>query len=150
VAGGLGKGRDGQECPAARLAARIEKRLQDWLRFPVAVMVRTMEELEATVASDPFARGERGGQDKLYVAFLAKEPVREARFPIASEKEGLDAFAREGLNVFVISRPVAGGRSRFPNLLIEKELGVVATSRNWNTLERIVASVRKTRAPSAS
>jgi hypothetical protein len=76
--------------------------------------------------------------------------VRKARFPIASEKEGLDAFAREGLNVFVISRPVAGGRSGFPNLLIEKELGVVATSRNWNTLERIVASVGKTRAPSAS
>ena len=31
------------------------------------------------------------------------------------------------------------GRYGFPNNLIEKELGVAATTRNWNTVRKILA-----------
>jgi len=37
-----------------------------------------------------------------------------------------------------VSRRVKG-RYGFPNNLIEKELGVAATTRNWNTVRKILA-----------
>jgi hypothetical protein len=47
-----------------------------------------------------------------------------------------------GLDLFVVSRPLPDGRYGFPNLPIEKRLGVAATSRNWNTLVKVLELAR--------
>ena len=44
----------------------------------------------------------------------------------------------KNLDLFLVSRPMKDGRYGFPNLPIEKQLGVPATTRNWNTLNKIV------------
>jgi hypothetical protein len=38
-----------------------------------------------------------------------------------------------------------GGMFGFPNALVERELDVPATSRNWNTVRRILALLREER-----
>jgi hypothetical protein len=73
-----------------------------------------------------------------YVAFLAEQPREKAQFPLLLPKEGLEAFAMSGRQVFIVSRPNPRGFYGFPNNFIEKELQVSATSRNWNTITRIV------------
>jgi uncharacterized protein (DUF1697 family) len=53
-----------------------------------------------------------------------------------SPKDGLEVVAVKGLEAFVVSRRVKG-RSGFPNLLVEKELGVPATTRNMTTVGKM-------------
>jgi uncharacterized protein (DUF1697 family) len=55
-----------------------------------------------------------------------------------SEKEALEVIAIGDREVFVLSRRKKNGFFGFPNAFIEQELGVAATSRNWNTVTRIV------------
>lgn len=56
----------------------------------------------------------------------------------ASTAQGLAVFARRGDVAFALSRRL--GRSPgSPNALIERALGTQATTRNWNTIERLVA-----------
>jgi hypothetical protein len=42
---------------------------------------------------------------ELYVAFLSQRPRNKPKFPFASSKEGLEAIAMRGQEVFVVSRP---------------------------------------------
>src|SRR3954454_15037707 len=55
----------------AALTARIEQHLEAKLGWPCAVMLRTVEELEAVVAGDPFAGIEKTDDNRFYVLFLA-------------------------------------------------------------------------------
>jgi uncharacterized protein (DUF1697 family) len=119
------------------LARKIGARLYKWLGYHVAVMVRPFAELEALVESNPFGGQAVEPETKMYVAFLGTNPDRKPRLPQVSDKEGLEVFAIKRRDVFILSRKVKG-RFGFPNNFIEKELGVLATSRNWNTMIRMV------------
>lgn len=114
----------------------IEADLLNWLGYPVATMVRHWSELEALVASNPFKGVRRETDAKLYVAFLWKAPEQTPKLPHVSAKEGLKLFRIEGREAFIVSTRVEG-KFGFPNLTIEKALGVAATTRNWNTILRM-------------
>ncbi|HEX6828594.1 MAG TPA: hypothetical protein VF104_06405, partial [Burkholderiales bacterium] len=79
-----------------------------------------------------------GPDVKLYVGFLTTAPSRVPRLPFSVTKEGLDITRVTRGEVFIVSRRV-NGRFGFPNLLIEKEYGVPATTRNWNTVLKILS-----------
>jgi len=131
--------------PPRTATAAVERKLaamlEAWLGFEVTVMVRSLAALEAQVARAPFEGQRVDAETKLYVAFLAAEPAEALALPCVVAKEGLEVFAREGADLFILSRRV-GTRYGFPNAWVEKELGVPATSRNWNTVEKIVAACR--------
>ncbi len=122
---------------ARTLARRIEADLLAWLGFPVATMVRTWEELQQLVASNPFKGVKRETDAKLYVAFLWEEPKKKIKLPLVSPKEGLKLFRVAGREAFMISVRLESGVFGVPTLNVEKALGVPATTRNWNTILRM-------------
>ena len=73
-------------------------------------------------------------------AFLGAPPSRAPALPLVSTKDGLELFRIEERDALVISRRLKNGRFGFPNLFVERELEVAATSRNWNTITRILAA----------
>ena len=75
----------------------------------------------------------------MYVAFLLQRPRNKPSFPLHSPKEGLEAIRIRNREVFIVSRRKKNGFYGFPNNFIEKELGGVATSRNWATVKKIVS-----------
>jgi uncharacterized protein (DUF1697 family) len=119
------------------IARRIEADLLAWLGYPVATMVRTWEELTALVASNPFKGLAREPDSKLYVTFLWKPPKTKVKLPLISAKEGLKLVRIAGREAFLVCVRLESGKFGFPNLSIEKELGVPATTRNWNTILRL-------------
>jgi uncharacterized protein (DUF1697 family) len=123
------------------LARRVGERLRRWLKKDIAVMVRPFPALAALVEADPFGDAAVEPDTKLYVAFLAADLERKPTLPLVSARDGLEAFAIRGRDVFIRSRRVKG-RFGFPNDFIEKQLGVPATSRNWNTIVRMVKGGR--------
>jgi uncharacterized protein (DUF1697 family) len=106
------------------------------------LIFRRIEDLERVVKTAPLRTLEAADDVKLYVTFLSGDPTRRPKFPLVSEREAVEAIAMNHLDVFIVSRRKKNGMYGFPNAVIEKELGVSATTRNWNTVTRIVDFAR--------
>lgn len=72
------------------------------------------------------------------MVFLAQRPRSWPAFPFERPQEALTALGHDRNDVFVISRKKPNGFFGIPNVFVEEELGVRATTRNWSTITRIV------------
>lgn len=107
------------------------------LGLEVAVLVRTPAELGRVLARNPFV-AEGADPTKLHVTFLATEPPRATATALDGAQFEPDRFRVQGREVYV-SCPGGYGRTKINNTWFERKLGVSATTRNWNTLSRLVA-----------
>jgi len=126
---------------APRGAAAIVSRVRDEIarkhgERPI-VIVRTAAELAALTNAEPFSACAAKPRDKLYVAFLIREPRAEPSLPLESAAERLTVFARRDRNVLLFSGPKPNGFYGFPNAFVETAFGVAATTRNWSTVTRL-------------
>ncbi len=125
---------------APRVFTAIDRELAALLGAPTVVIYRTAHALDRLVAGDPF-KGV-ATDVKRYVTFLREKPARPLRLPFVSEKDGMEVIGTTSTDVFVVSRPLPNGRSGAPNLTLERQLKVPATTRNWNTVGRLAALAR--------
>jgi uncharacterized protein (DUF1697 family) len=125
---------------AKRVLAEIPVKLRALLGKEPGIMFRTAREMENLVAAAPFQDHEEDPEVKRYVAFLVARPKKKPALPLQSDREALEVLAMKDRDLFILSRRKPNGMFGFPNEFIEKELGVAATSRNWNTVTRITAS----------
>jgi len=126
--------------PAGEWTGKIEKALEKSLGFEVPVILRTLAEIEALLRMDPFKKHPAGPDVKNYVAFLSGAPKKGVPVPKAPKGESWEILGVKGREVYVTTRRKADGHNGFPNNFIEKGLGVTATTRNWNTVLKIVGS----------
>src|SRR5690606_41627119 len=117
-----------------RSRGKIEAGLEAQFGFEVAVVLRTLDQLKAMVASDPFGRA--AGEDaQLHVLLL------DRNMPTGFRQDSLegdyDVARAEGDAIhYIVYRKDDGtylGRSQ---LAVDKSVpkGIVATMRNWNTI----------------
>ncbi len=101
----------------------------------VAVIVKTEEEFRRIASSHPFrARGEK---KHLYVTLLHDTPQRQNRKTLLEYNGAEEEF--ELTDAAVYTYYGAGyGASAFSNNYIESKLKVAATTRNWNTMQKIL------------
>ena len=119
------------------LVSRIEALLAQALGFRVDTLLRTAAELQALIGANPFA-GELGPADlRLYVSFLRDEPSAELRAGLPALSTAEDRFAIAGRHLFCLVRK-RPGKEPFSNVLVEKRLKTVTTTRDWNTVRTIV------------
>ena len=102
------------------------------------IVYRTVDALGALARTNPFDGFEDDRLLKLYVVFLAAKPSKRPRLPIEDTKERLEAIGRKGLDVLLVSRRKPSGMYGFPNAFVEQLYGVPATSRNWNTVKKLI------------
>jgi uncharacterized protein (DUF1697 family) len=119
-----------------RLARECERQFADGLGLEVDVVVRTRNELAGIVRRNPLA--EVAVNPKRYqVTFLAAKlrarAVRELA-ELATEGEELVASGRE----LYAWHPDGVARSKLWVRLASRNLGVVATSRNWTTVTQLL------------
>jgi uncharacterized protein (DUF1697 family) len=112
---------------------------------PARIMFRSLPQLEAIVAARPFEPYLADRRLKLYVVFLAEPPAKLTTLPVASPKEVLELIAVTGSEAYVVSGRKPSGMYGFPNNFVEGELGVAATSRNWNTVTKLLAFAERDR-----
>ena len=116
---------------------RIVTALRESQGLDVPVLVRTGDEMRAIVDRNPFP--EMAPTPKLlHVTFLANEP-EPARVETLQEIEGGDDDVRViGTEVY-LSSPNGLSGSVFNINGLDRLLGVVTTSRNWNTVSKLAA-----------
>ena len=122
----------------AALCEKIEQRILRDFGFSVPVFLRTAKELEEIIRDNPFLKQSAIDHSKLHVTFLSDAAPRlahEALQPLAIKPEQFRVIGRQ---VYLYC-PNGYGRTKLSNTAIEKKLLVGATTRNWNTVNTLLA-----------
>jgi uncharacterized protein (DUF1697 family) len=121
-----------------KLARRIENGIEKSFGFRCPVILRTASELRDTVARNPFAA--RGDIDpsRFLVTFLAEEPARDVCEKLLGIKIEPEELRIQGRDLYVYF-PNGIGRTKVNWAAIEKMLNTRGTSRNWNSVTKLLA-----------
>jgi len=129
---------DAPESAESALTEKIQDGLQSALGFKVDTMLRRSADVDTMIAGDPFAGIEVTKQTRLYVTLLAKKTTSTLKLPHVEKDGALRIISRTDREVFSVVT-IAEGRGTVDAMgLIEKEYGKAATTRNWNTILKVV------------
>ena len=116
------------------LTKRIERQLEKAAEYKIHVFVRTMRAVQSIAEKAPFTPQ---ADEIAYVTFLGKKPDRKSQQALLSFKSEADDFAFKGRELFNLRRDRE--KSIFSGNLVEKILKMPSTTRNLNTISKIVA-----------
>ncbi len=120
------------------LTKKIEAALEEDLGYHVPIVVRSVVELRQTIKRSPFQRFEKSKDVMLLVVFLAADPNPKPPLPFISTTENVEIFAVADGVAFCVARRKKNGWFGFPNGVVEKAFKVVATSRQWSTVQKVI------------
>ena len=121
----------------AELTARIEATIEERFGFAVAVVLRTAVELRSLLAADPLPEGSTTDPAHRYAVFLSADPDPARLAAIDSAAVAPDVFV---VGDRVIHAWYRNGlqASKLAVRLTDRSLGVTVTTRNWNTVRKLV------------
>lgn len=118
--------------------AKIERKLAGETRLPVKVTLRTASQWRKIASGNPFLDEKGIDPTKQHVTFLAARPTKDAWKKLAALDAAGDRYHAIGQEVY-LHCPNGYGRSKLANPTLERTLGVTATTRNWNTVQKLLA-----------
>lgn len=121
---------------AAALSKRIEAAIEKKFGIQSEVILRTAEDLMDVLARNPFAGRTDVAPNKVQVFFLGSEPGAECASRVAALPSACEELHLLGRELF-IHFPNGFGKSKLTQNAIDRALGVPATARNWNTVEKL-------------
>ncbi|MCL5992285.1 MAG: DUF1697 domain-containing protein [Bacteroidetes bacterium] len=119
------------------LSKRIEKKIFEKYNFDVPVIIRTISEMKKVLSVNPFLKQKGIDIESLYVTFLAETPMKADLEKIVKLDYTPDKFIIIGKEVY-LHCPNGYGRTKLNNNFFENKLKVAATTRNWNTVNKLV------------
>ncbi|MEU9358911.1 DUF1697 domain-containing protein [Streptomyces sp. NPDC048301] len=124
------------------LRAELERAIESHFGFPVDCLVRSASYLAGVVEACPFPAAELEGR-QLHVTYFDR-PVDSARFASLDADSFRPEEFRLGDKALYLYAPDGLGRSKLAVALGRPAVtrGLVATSRNWNTVVRLVEMTR--------
>ena len=133
---------DTDEPDRAALTERIERHLEQALGYEVATFLRTVEEVEATIALNPFAGREITPDMRLTVVFTAQPFPADVPLPLLSPKGDVEIVHATPGEVFVIWY-IRNGRPPNPGPLLDRLLSGQSTSRFFGTTAKVLAAATR-------
>jgi uncharacterized protein (DUF1697 family) len=114
------------------LTSAIERALESAFGHGIKVVIRTGAQLAAVVGHNPLLGRDREPA-KLHVTFLASKPAPSRLGALDAGAFLPDEFIVSGREVY-LHCPEGYGRTKLNNAFFERSLGVVTTTRTWNTV----------------
>jgi len=118
------------------LQNKIAKAILKEFGFEVPVMVKELNELKTILNNNPFLKNRNEDITKLHVTFLSKEPEQMNLDKIKDGQYGADEFILAGKTVYLFC-PNGYGNTKLNNTFFENKLKVIATTRNWKTINEL-------------
>lgn len=115
------------------LAKKAEAAMESELGRSFAVIVRSIDDLHALLASDPYKKHRLAAGAKRVVTFLRDAPETKLSLPI--ELDGARILSVKGKEVFTAYVPSRRGAVFMT--LIEKTFGKDVTTRTWETIQKV-------------
>lgn len=113
----------------------IEGQLAEDFGDAPAVLLRTVSELRRIGTASPYAKT---GADpaRHHVTFLAAAPSNDVLERLQLPPSGQDALVVDGREVYVHT-PNGYADTKYTGTFLERRLGVVSTTRNWNSVTKL-------------
>jgi len=126
---------DSDKQDASKISSQIEAQIKKSLSLSVSVLLRDKNDLQQIISGNPFVKRKKD-LIKLYVTFLQSSPAPFdfKRLPLPSDES--DEFIIVDKEIFIFC-PNGYGRTKLNNNFFEKKLNVIATTRNWNTVNAL-------------
>lgn len=129
------------EPQASVVGEKIEKKLKTAFGTDIGVLVRKISELSRLVETDPFKGVKVTPQTRLYVTFLSEKPKSRLKVPFESSDKDFKILSVTDHEVCcaLTLTPKSGTLDLMG--FIEKEFGRKVTTRNWNTIIKVMKAV---------
>lgn len=131
------------ETDRAALTRRIEEHLEAALGFAVPTMLRTVEEVEALLAAEPFAGIEVTADTRLCVVFLSEPLPAGLDLPLRTPRGDLEVISAVPGAAFVVGHIINGRPTGNPGAAFGKSYRGQGTARFLHTTAKIVAAAKK-------
>lgn len=122
-------------CPD--LEKKISKQISIDFHFEVPVLVKEEKELITVLKNNPFVNNRKEDITKLHVTFLSEDPEHGDLEKIKNGQYNGDEYIFSGKTIYLFC-PNGYGRTKLTNNFFENKLKVVASTRNWNTINQLV------------
>lgn len=124
------------------LIAKIETMIEDRFEFRVPVRIRTAEEFKLIEKRMPFVGSDYlEEQNRIAITFLEAEPAEDGITELDKLVFSPDKLEIIGREAYFYC-PGGFARTKLTNSVIEKRLGVSATSRNMKTFMKIMVLLK--------
>ncbi len=125
-----------------QLAQTISKAIEKQYGFEVPVIVRSIDVLQKLIASNPFLKTKNVPVEKLHVTFLSETPAAAELKVLQTFDHSPDQFEVIDQEVFLYC-PESYGETKLSNKFFENKLKITATTRNWKTVNTLLALALK-------
>jgi uncharacterized protein (DUF1697 family) len=126
------------EQSANKLASTIAAALEKKYKRAIGVIVRSIDELQKLADRRLFKNITVTPAKRLYITFLSEKPKSTLKIPyISPEKDFTILTVTNSEVISVLTVTEKRGTTDGMNI-IEKEFGKNVTTRNWNTIEKIL------------
>ena len=119
-----------------QLSGKIEEMLLRRFSMSVPVIVRTAKEVDEVLRNNPFLKERGTDVTRLHVTFLSHTPQKAAVRGLDAIAAGPDRFHCRGQEIYLYCPNGFAGTKLSINAF-EKVLAVGATTRNWNTVNKL-------------
>jgi uncharacterized protein (DUF1697 family) len=119
------------------LKQKLTDKIKDDFGYEVFVFVLTVEQLREIIEGNPFVNDANKNISGVYVTFLSIDPDMIGKEAIEVKKQD-DEDIVFGSGAVYIHCPNGYGKTKLTNKLIESKLNVVATTRNWKTVNALL------------
>jgi len=118
----------------------LEEKLEQVFNFPIPTIVRNAEELLSLISQDPFKQFVLTKDLRFYVSFLKNEATKTIEIPWHSDDDSFKILNVKNKTIISI---LDVSKSNSPKGMdaLERIFGKEITTRNWNTLQKIVDKI---------
>jgi uncharacterized protein (DUF1697 family) len=123
-----------------RLPAMVRAGLKRTLGLDAAVAIRTLEQVRRLVSANHFADVRSAARAQLYITFLAEDAPTEVSLPDRPPTDGIRTARVSAGEVASVVKLSPGRGTTDLMSAIDRQFGPKATTRNWNTVGRVLAA----------
>lgn len=125
------------ETSKKKLESVIEKGIELKFGFEVPVLVKSVAEIKEILDDSPYTNSEDLEANHIYYTLLKTKPEKESVVILDQKKYPNELFLISD-NCIYLNCLNGAGKAKLTNTIIEKKLGVVATTRNHKTMVKLI------------
>lgn len=120
------------------LRKKIEVLIEKTFGFSSSTIIRSLEDLQKLADSNPFKGIKVTPATRRYITFLSEKPTTKFKIPYTSPDKHFTILQASNSEICSVLIVTADHGSVDAMGILEKEYGKNITTRNWNTVEKIL------------
>jgi len=124
------------------ISARIHGEIRSSFGYDIAVIIRTVDELNNIMTANPFLSEVNFDPSKMAVIFLTSEVTTIQKEKVAAIDYPPDKFYIKGREIYIFC-PNGFGKTKLYTNFFENRMGVTGTARNWKSITAILQIAEK-------